>query len=151
MRKAAIICLKLHCCTTMLKSQYNVMKSAVLKALGKSILLLWPSSIALRRHFISIDNFRGGKPINLKTMAGAPRISRSRASFSLLLVCLPICCQRTFQWLPFKVAHQATCFQSWKLRQLFIAWYQDKKLSKVWIYLLFFFLCNCLESTDQQQ
>lgn len=41
-RKAANVCscLKLRHCTTMLKSQYHVITSAVLKALGKSILLL---------------------------------------------------------------------------------------------------------------
>lgn len=31
--------------------------------------------IALRRHFISIDNLRGGEPINLNAMIGASRVS----------------------------------------------------------------------------
>lgn len=41
-RKAAKVCscLKLRHCTTVLKSQYHVIPSAVLKALGKSIPLL---------------------------------------------------------------------------------------------------------------
>lgn len=105
----------------MMKSQYNVVKLVVPKTLAKSVLLLWPSLLWEGTSLVLITlGVTGGEPINLKTMTGVSRGSCSRGSFYLNLpFCLPVCHERTFQWLSFKAACQATCSQSWRPGELF--------------------------------